>query len=96
MDALGRLQAWFAQQCNGEWEHTYGVAIETVDNPGWVVTIDLAGTRCAHIVSSQRRIERTTSDWCQTEIAASQFVGAGGPLNLEEVIEEFFRLVDGK
>jgi len=25
--------------------HSFGVAIDTLDNPGWMVTIDLAETR---------------------------------------------------
>ncbi len=31
-------------QCDGEWEHDYGIKIETLDNPGWLVSIDLLGT----------------------------------------------------
>ena len=44
MEPLTRLQAWYAAQCNGDWEHQCGVRIATLDNPGWRVTIDLAGT----------------------------------------------------
>ena len=44
MDELTRLQRWYAAQCNGEWEHDFGVKIETLDNPGWLVRVDLAGT----------------------------------------------------
>jgi hypothetical protein len=43
-DLLHDLQGWYAEQCDGEWEHTYGVEITTCDNPGWWVKIDLAGT----------------------------------------------------
>jgi hypothetical protein len=38
------LQDWFARHCDGEWEHHHGVKIETCDNPGWWVKIDLVGT----------------------------------------------------
>jgi hypothetical protein len=34
MDALSRLQAWYFAQCDGEWEHSYGIHIENCDNPG--------------------------------------------------------------
>jgi hypothetical protein len=30
------LQAWYAEQCDGDWEHQFGVSVETLDNPGWV------------------------------------------------------------
>ena len=44
MDELQQLQAWYASQCDGEWEHEFGITIENVDNPGWSVSISLAGT----------------------------------------------------
>jgi hypothetical protein len=28
------LEAWYASRCDGEWEHGYGISIETLDNPG--------------------------------------------------------------
>jgi hypothetical protein len=33
---LNELQVWYGAQCNGSWEHTYGIKIETLDNPGWM------------------------------------------------------------
>ena len=44
MDLLLRLQKWYESQCDGDWEHQYGVRIDTLDNPGWLVKIDLEGT----------------------------------------------------
>jgi len=28
------LQEWYLEQCNGDWEHEFGIKIETLDNPG--------------------------------------------------------------
>ncbi len=42
--ALARLQNWYAAHCNTDWEHLYGVKVDTLDNPGWMVHIDLEGT----------------------------------------------------
>lgn len=39
--AIQRIRTWFAGQCDGDWEHQNGVKIETTDNPGWSVKIDL-------------------------------------------------------
>ncbi|OAX48412.1 hypothetical protein gpAD87_09590 [Paenibacillus sp. AD87] len=50
MNTLKWLQNWYLENCNGDWEHSYGVKIDTVDNPGWSVEIDLTDTyfrRCA-------------------------------------------------
>jgi hypothetical protein len=33
-DLLEWLMRWYAAHCDGEWEHTYGVVIDTLDNPG--------------------------------------------------------------
>lgn len=48
---MQRLQEWFAKHCNGEREHMSGVRIETTDNPGWWIKIELEGTPCANMHS---------------------------------------------
>jgi hypothetical protein len=35
-DLLKRLQDWYVSQCDGGWEHTYGISIDTLDNPGGI------------------------------------------------------------
>ena len=42
--AFSLLSDWYESNCNDDWEHGYGVKIETLDNPGWLVQIDLFGT----------------------------------------------------
>jgi hypothetical protein len=55
---LARLQAWYRAQCDGDWEHQHGVHIGTLDNPGWDVRIDLAGTYLeAAMFQSDERLE---------------------------------------
>jgi hypothetical protein len=44
MDIIARLQNWYAAQCDGNWEHAWGIKIDTLDNPGWTVTIYLHDT----------------------------------------------------
>ncbi len=34
------LDDFYRRHCNGDWEHDYGVKIETCDNPGWLLTSD--------------------------------------------------------
>lgn len=43
-DDLAWLLEWFAAQCDGDWEHEYGIRIGTLDNPGWRIRISLIGT----------------------------------------------------
>ncbi len=49
MGLVEQIQAWYAAQCDGGWEHQYGVSIETLDNPGWCVMVDLSGTSLENI-----------------------------------------------
>ncbi len=39
-DAIERLVRWYAERCDGEWEHHHGVKVESLDNPGWRLEID--------------------------------------------------------
>ncbi|HBU98859.1 MAG TPA: hypothetical protein DEF21_13285 [Thalassospira lucentensis] len=29
---------------NDDWEHTYGIAIGNIDNPGWSLKVEFIGT----------------------------------------------------
>jgi hypothetical protein len=33
-DALDFLHRWYAAQCDGDWEHEFGIRLTTPDNPG--------------------------------------------------------------
>ena len=39
------LENWYFSNCNEDWEHQFGVKIDTLVNPGWRVEIDLEGTK---------------------------------------------------
>jgi hypothetical protein len=43
-DSLRWLMQWYVGQCDNDWEHTYGVEIGTLDNPGWSLKVDLRET----------------------------------------------------
>src|SRR5690242_8302980 len=44
MNTITEIQNWFIQQCDDNWEHHAGISINTCDNPGWWVRINLKGT----------------------------------------------------
>lgn len=44
MNLIQELERWYIEQCNGDWEHEFGIKIDTLDNPGWMIKIDLADT----------------------------------------------------
>jgi len=95
MNALSRLECWYRAQCNGDWEHTYGVNIGTLDNPGWSVAIDLHGTPLAmrpfpdHRYGVGNDAEPSGEDWVECKVEAEKFIGHGGPFKLQEIVEAF-------
>jgi len=88
-DILAWLQSWYLDQCNGAWEHVYGVKIDTLDNPGWSVDIDLAETRLDGSSMDTISIQRTEDDWIHCAVADNRFKGGGGPENLKEILNIF-------
>ncbi|TGE29595.1 immunity 53 family protein [Hymenobacter metallicola] len=90
MDLLQRIQRWYLINCNGEWEHDYGISITTLDNPGWWVTINLKDT-CLQtaVLLKQPTVERSATNWVFWHIENQQFIAAGGPENLSEILSYF-------
>ncbi len=86
---IDSLQDWFASVCDGEWEHQYGIKIETVDNPGWCIEIELSGTLLDGQAYESQKVERSDNDWFITRVEDSKFIAGCGPSNLSEVVSEF-------
>jgi hypothetical protein len=86
---LERLQDWYLSQCNEDWEHSFGVKIDTLDNPGWILKVDLAETELFDRPFHRMRVDRSETDWIQSESDGSFYEAAGGALNLTEMIEQF-------
>ncbi len=94
-DPLARLQAWYAAQTDGDWEHSYGIRISTLDNPGWMLKVNLEGTALEGRPFGRVREDRSETDWVDCVVEADVFRGAGGTHNLRELIEVFVRWADG-
>lgn len=86
---------WFESNCDEDWEHSYGIKIYTLDNPGWTIEIDLAETRLSNVVFSTTTIDRSESDWIYCTVTDGVFRGAGGINNLDELIEIFLNWAEG-
>src|SRR5262245_10481666 len=102
MKALADLQAWYLHQCNGDWEHTYGVRISTLDNPGWTLDVDLIDTNLnghpfpGHSYGVGKDSDSSGNDWLDCKMDKGKFVAAGGPEKLEEMIEVFIKWATGR
>ncbi len=88
------LQSWYRSQCDGEWEKTRGVTIESMETPGWMVTVDLSGTGLAGAPMKPLRIDHAAGDWIECRVENGQFVGMGDPAKLLTILQVFEKWVD--
>ena len=99
-DDLTWLMQWYLANCNEDWEHQYGVTIDTLDNPGWCLTIDLQCTPMEGLtftpihegVSAEvQPIQGLDGDahWLVCQVESSQFKGWCGPRDLGRLIATF-------
>jgi hypothetical protein len=83
---------WYESQCDGEWEHGFGPSIGTIDNPGWSLKIELAGTQWdGHTMGRIQHNYDDETEWWTCWVEENAFHGAGGPLQLGAMIEAFRR-----
>lgn len=76
------LQDWYASQCNDVWEHSFGVEIANIDNPGWRVKINGVSSKKAIDLDS----DRDDVNWVRVKATETEFIGYGGPNNLNEIL----------
>ncbi len=87
------LQQWFAAQINGDREHSYGIRIETLDNPGWNIEIDLGETEFEQINLPFQLFEKSENDWFCREIKNSVFKASGDISKLDFLLGLFREFV---
>lgn len=91
---------WYAAQCDENWEHSFGVSIETLDNPGWTLRIDLEGTALAGKAfetvdfNMEAADGDPTANWHHCKVEDAQFRAVGGAHDLGTLIGVFRRWAD--
>ena len=93
-DLLTLLSEWYGRQCDGHWEHQAGVVIETLDNPGWSVKIDLIGTTAESKDFEPIKVDEGDSNWMRCAKEGNFFTAFGDPSKLSSILEVFFRFVE--
>jgi immunity protein 53 of polymorphic toxin system len=104
MNSIQWLQQWYHAQCNDTWEHQHGITIQSLDNPGWLVKIDLAGTPLQSLnmreVGKESHVNHKgiegQHDWLHCTVKDGFFVGAGGPFSLLSICNVFRNWVEKK
>lgn len=81
------LCGWYRQQCDGEWEHEFGIELATLDNPGWSLSIDLTGTPLSGRAFTPEERE-AGGDWLRLwkDAGAERISGACSPAMLSEML----------
>lgn len=95
MNTFERLQSWYVRRCNDLWEHSYGITIDNIDNPGWQIKIDLKDTYLQTTEFANVSMNCNETDWpadrnwysCKKD--SDTFSAACGPLLLETVLKIF-------
>ena len=86
---LSRFQKWYQSMCDGDWEHCYGVKIDTSDNPGWIVEIDIIDTPLENKPFDTIHYGETDHDYLICKIENGKFEGFGDVTKLENILNCF-------
>jgi hypothetical protein len=82
-DLVSWLETWLDSHADGEWEHSHGLRIDTLDNPGWLITVDLSEE--ASVKPSAW--ERSDTDWLRATVNDGTLTVACGVRCLREALE---------
>jgi hypothetical protein len=96
---LAELSQWYAAQTDGDWEHTEGIVIDTLDNPRWSLRISLTDTALAGRPFTEIEVRPETdvtgfgaqTDWMFCKVEGETWQASCGPFMLERAIREFLR-----
>jgi hypothetical protein len=94
VDILKEIQEWFQNQCDGEWEHARRITLESCDNPGWWLKIDLQGTNLENkkfkeIKTGDFSLNMPEPPWIHLYVENGVFNGAGDAMQLENILRYF-------
>ena len=91
--SLKNLIDWYCVQCDGAWEHAHGIRIRTIDNPGFIVEVDLRGTKLEDVGYESVGWESGANcdeDWLNCyKSDEKKWIGACSPKLLERVLDIF-------
>lgn len=83
------LIQWYQVHCDGNWEHIYGIKIKTLDNPGWMIDIDLNDTELENKKFQDINLYINDDDWLFCKVENNVFKGRGDMDKLEQIIGNF-------
>lgn len=91
-DVINYIQTWYSSKCDGNWEHSYGLDISNIDNPGWKVKIN--GEHGKKPMTNG--YENDENDWIDITATESDFIGYGGVDKLNDILISACTWLSGK
>jgi hypothetical protein len=95
MNEIDEIESWYHAQCDGDWEHSWGVTIGTLDNPGWSLDINLVATPLEGVAFApvEYRIGKDSDpedeNWYVCKVEDGVFKGRSGPHHLKTLLQIF-------
>ena len=87
---------WYKTNCDGDWEHSYGIKLQTLDNPGWHLTVDLHETTLDGLTMQtiEEGCDPDESIWIHCQVLNNQFSASCNPDQLTRLFDEFALFLD--
>jgi hypothetical protein len=96
VDFAGLIE-WYQNQCDASWEHQHGIQLDTLDNPGWILKVDLIGTDLQGGIMTELREGISPSEqpvsphWIHCSVRDNQFRGACDPSQVARLFNVFYQ-----
>lgn len=92
MESINQLMNWYASNCDDEWEHTFSIKIQTIDNPGWSFKADIVDTEVEGKATFEESID-DDDDWYSIKSDGKTFKGYGDPKKLGFLLDKFAEFI---
>lgn len=88
------LQNWYKSNCDGDWEHENLVRIQSLDNPGWLLEIEMMNISSKLSIKKWELFEVSEENWLGYDVEEHKFTASGDPTKLEALIMIFKILLE--
>jgi len=92
MESINQLMNWYASNCDDDWEHIFGIKIQTIDNPGWSFKADIVDTEVEGKTTFEESID-DEDDWYSIKGDGKTFKGYGDPKKLGFLLDKFAEFI---
>ncbi|WP_000806817.1 Imm53 family immunity protein [Leptospira interrogans] len=83
------LIEWRESQCDGDWEHENGIAINTNGDRGWQVRIEANFTELDRVEVAHTLNQKGEDDWYSFSLKDGKFLAEGDSKKLPIILEKF-------